>query len=229
MTDPTQQTETPDPAAPQTANGAGPTARASTSPGNLWTDLGPVGAWFIAYNLVRRFPENNGLLSKENAIYWATGVFMAATAAVIGWTLAKGRRPPPMLIITGVVVMVFGGLTLALQDPKFAYYKPTIINLLFAGAILGSLLVGRNIWKTAFEHAFNLPDHAWKIFALRWAAYYVFMAGLNELIWRNFSEDFWSNSKLFITIPLFIVFGALNVPFLMKHQIPDETQTPSNA
>jgi intracellular septation protein len=196
---------------------------AAQSAGNLWTDLGPVAAWFLTYNGVRRFPENNGALSHENAIYWATGVFMAATAAVIVWTLSKGRRLPPMLIITGVVVMVFGALTLLLQDKTFAFIKPTIINLLFAGVILGSLAIGRNIWKTAFDHAFQLPDHAWKVFALRWAGYYVFMAILNEIIWRNFSEDFWSNSKVFLTLPLFFIFLAINIPFLLKHQIAPES------
>jgi intracellular septation protein len=192
--------------------------------GNIWTDIGPVLAFVIVYNVVRRFPENNGLLSKENGIYWATGVFMAAVAAAIGWTLMKGRKLPPMLIITGVVVMVFGGLTLWLQDPQFAYYKPTIINLLFCVTILGSLAIGRNIWKTAFEHAFTLPDHAWKTFALRWAGFYALLAVINELIWRNFSEDFWSNSKLFLSIPLAIGFMLLNLPFLMKHSIetPEE-------
>lgn len=194
--------------------------------GNIWTDIGPVLSFVLVYNVVRSFPEGSGLLSKENAIYWATGVFMAGVAGAIAWTLSKGRRLPPMLIITGVVVMVFGGLTLYLQDPRFAYYKPTIINLLFASVILGSLAIGRNIWKTAFEHAFHLPDHAWKIFALRWAGFYVLLAILNELIWRNFSEDFWSNSKLFLTIPLAIGFMLLNLPFLLKHQI--ETTTPKD-
>jgi intracellular septation protein len=196
-------------------------ATAAHGAGNLWTDLGPVAAWFLTYNGVRRFPEDNGLLSHGNALYWATGVFMAATAVVIVWTLSKGRRLPPMLIITGVVVMVFGGLTLALQDKTFAFIKPTIINLLFAAVILGSLAIGRNIWKTAFEHAFQLPDFAWRVFALRWAGYYVVMAILNEIIWRNFSEDFWSNSKVFLTFPLFFLFMALNIPYLLKHQISD--------
>ena len=143
---------------------------ATQGAGNLWTDIGPVLTFVIVYNVVRRFPDTQDLLSKGNAIYWATGVFMAAVIAAIGWTLSKGRRLPPMLMITGVVVLVFGTMTIILHDPKFAYYKPTIINLLFASVILGSLAIGRNIWKTAFEHAFQLPDHAWKIFALRWAA-----------------------------------------------------------
>jgi intracellular septation protein len=215
---------------------ASPQKRLPAGAGNIWTDIGPVLMFVIVYNVVQRFPENNGALSKENAIYWGTGVFMAAVTAAIGWTLMKGRRLPPMLIITGVVVLVFGGLTLWLQNKTFAFMKPTVINLLFAGTILGSLAIGRNIWKTAFEHAFTLPDHAWKIFALRWAAFYVLLAIINEVIWRGLDaehspggEAFWSNSKLFLTIPLAIGFMALNLPFLMKHNIENKTAPDSEA
>ncbi len=189
--------------------------------GNIWTDIGPVLAFVIVFNVLQNGSEGPGLFGKDNAIFWATGVFMAAVAAAIGWTLMKGRKLPPMLIITGTVVMVFGGLTLFLQDKTFAFIKPTIINLLFATTILGSLAIGRNIWKTAFEHAFTMPDHAWKIFALRWAAFYVVLAIVNEVIWRNFSEQVWANSKLFLSIPLAIAFMAANLPFLMKHNIED--------
>lgn len=190
--------------------------------GNIWTDIGPVLAFVIVFNVLQNRPEGPGLFSKDNAIFWATGVFMAAVAIAIGWTLAKGRRLPPMLIITGTVVMVFGGLTLFLQDKTFAFIKPTIINILFALTILGSLAIGRNIWKTAFEHAFSMPDRAWKVFALRWAGFYVVLAIINEIIWRNFSEEFWANSKLFLSIPLAILFMAINLPFLMKHNIEDK-------
>lgn len=223
-------TDAPAPAsdpAPESGPASGKLKTATRGAGNLWTDIGPVLSFVIVYNVVRRFPEGAGALSKENAIYWATGVFMAGVVAAIGWTLSRGRRLPPMLMITGVVVLVFGTLTIWLHDPKFAYYKPTIINLLFASVILGSLAIGRNIWKTAFEHAFQLPDHAWKIFALRWAGLYVFLAIVNELLWRNFSEDVWSNSKLFLTIPIVFVFMALNLPFLMKHQIEPEGSDPA--
>ncbi|HPI47843.1 MAG TPA: inner membrane-spanning protein YciB [Hyphomonadaceae bacterium] len=187
--------------------------------GNVWTDIGPVLAFVIVFNVMQNFADETGPFSKETAIFWATGVFMASVAAAIGWTLFKGRRLPPMLVITGVVVMTFGGLTLWLQDETFAFIKPTIINMLFAVTILGSLAIGRNIWKTAFEHAFQMPDHAWKIFALRWAAFYVVLAIINEVIWRNFSKEFWVNSKLFLSIPLAVVFMAINLPFLMKHNI----------
>jgi intracellular septation protein len=227
----TDASPTPTPASTSTPESSGKMKAAAQGAGNLWTDIGPVLSFVIVYNVVRRFPDTQELLSKGNAIYWATGVFMATVVAAIGWTLSKGRKLPPMLMITGVVVLVFGGMTIALHNPKFAYYKPTIINLLFAGVILGSLAIGRNIWKTAFEHAFQLPDHAWKIFALRWAGLYIFLAIVNEVIWRNFSEDIWSNSKIFLTIPIVFVFMLLNLPFIMKHQIepPEEAakETPA--
>ncbi len=187
--------------------------------GNIWTDIGPVLAFVIVFNVMQNFADETGPFSKETAIFWATGVFMASVSAAIGWTLFKGRRLPPMLIITGVVVMTFGGLTIWLQDETFAFIKPTIINTLFAVTILGSLAIGRNIWKTAFGHAFHLPDRAWKVFALRWAAFYIVLAVINELIWRNFSKEFWVNSKIFLSIPLAIGFMLLNLPFLMKHSI----------
>lgn len=192
--------------------------------GNIWTDIGPVLAFVIVFNVMQNFADETGPFSKETAIFWATGVFMASVAAAIGWTLFKGRKLPPMLVITGIVVMTFGGLTIWLQDETFAFIKPTIINTLFAVTILGSLAIGRNIWKTAFEHAFQLPDHAWKIFALRWAAFYIVLAIINEVIWRNFPKEFWVNSKLFLSIPLAFVFMLANLPFLMKHNIePTDT------
>ena len=189
--------------------------------GNIWTDLGPVLAFVILFNAMQNFAPETGPISKETAIFWATGVFMASVALAIGWTLLKGRKLPPMLIITGTVVMVFGALTIWLQDETFAFIKPTIINILFALVILGSLAIGRNIWKTAFEHAFQMPDHAWKIFALRWAAFYIVLAIVNEVIWRNFPKEFWVNSKLFLSIPLAVIFMVINLPFLMKHNIED--------
>jgi intracellular septation protein len=189
--------------------------------GNIWTDLGPVLAFVILFNAMQNFAPETGPISKETAIFWATGVFMASVALAIGWTLLKGRKLPPMLIITGTVVMVFGALTIWLQDETFAFIKPTIINILFALVILGSLAIGRNIWKTAFEHAFQMPDHAWKIFALRWAAFYIVLAIVNEIIWRNFPKEFWVNSKLFLSIPLAVIFMVINLPFLMKHNIED--------
>ena len=214
--------ETSPPAAEKSANPA------SNGASRLWTELGPVILFVVLYNGVRRFPEDNGLLSSGNAIYWSTGGFMAAILAVIGWSLLKGRKVSLMLMISGVIVTVFGGLTIYLQSPEFAYYKPTIINLLFAGMIFGGLAIGKNVWKIVFEHAFDLPDYAWKVFAIRWGLFYIALAGLNEFMWRSFSEDVWANSKLLLVMPLTFIFMLVNIPYLMKHANKPIGEAPAN-
>ncbi len=127
-----------------------------------------------------------------------------------------------MLIVTAVVVLFFGGLTLALHDALFIKIKPTIINLLYAAVIFGGLLFKQNIWKMLFRSAFDLPDKAWTILAVRWGAFFVFLAVLNEVVWRNTSEAFWANFKFFGVFPLTIAFALANVPLLLKHQAPEE-------
>ncbi len=201
------------------------TAQTKTSGSQVLFELGPVLIFVLTYNVVRRFEEGAGLLSKENAIYWGTGVFMAATLGVIGWSLFTKRKISPMVWVSAAIVTVFGGLTLYFQSPEFAYYKPTIINLLFAGLIFGGLAFGKNVWKLAFQHAFDLPDHAWKVFAIRWGFFYIFLAALNEFLWRNYSEDFWANAKIFLVVPATFIFMMLNMPYLMKHiRQPEEAQ-----
>jgi intracellular septation protein len=193
----------------------------SANSNKLWRELGPVILFVVVYNVIRRMPEDNGLFSKENAIYWGTGVFMVAILGVIGWATLRKEKLSPMLIVSGVIVTVFGGLTLYFQSPEFAYYKPTIINSLFAGLIFGGLLMGKNVWKIAFQHAFKLPDYAWKTFAIRWGCFYIFLAVLNEVLWRTQTEDFWANSKLFLVMPVTFLFMIINLPYLMKHSLDD--------
>lgn len=210
------------PSSPETVEetSAKPT-QAKGNAGSLWRELGPVLIFVVVYNVVRRMPEGGGLFAKETAIYWGTGTFMVCILSVIGWALFKKERVSPMLIVSGVIVTVFGGLTIYLQSPEFAYYKPTIINLLFAGLIFGGLAMGKNVWKIAFQHAFDLPDYAWKTFAIRWGLFYIFLAALNEFLWRTQTEDFWANSKLFLVMPATFLFMMANMPYLMKHSNDD--------
>lgn len=186
--------------------------------GQIFVDLGPVIVFMLTYNLARgRVPEGD-------QIYWATGVFLAATLIAVAYAWFVQKRLPPMLIVTTIVVTVFGGLTLALHDPVFIKMKPTIVNLLYAGVILGGLAVKQNLWKMLFEGAFPaLPEKVWTVFALRWGVFFLFLAGLNEFIWRNFSEAFWANFKVFGVMPLTFLFMLANMPLLMKHMPKDET------
>ena len=185
--------------------------------GNIWTDIGPVLAFVLVYNGVLQFPENNGALSKENAIFWGTGVFMVGVAAAIGWTLMKGRKLPPMLIITGVVVMVFGGLTLWLQDDTFIKMKPTIVNAIFAAILAFGLAQGRSYLRYLMGETIPLTERGWMIFTRRWVIFFVVCAVLNEFVWRTQTTDFWVTFKTFFYLPLTFVFLALQWPFLQRH------------
>jgi intracellular septation protein len=142
---------------------------------------------------------------------------MAATVVALGWALTVQKRAPPMLLVSATIVLVFGGLTLYLHDATFAYIKPTIINLLFAAAIFGGLLFKRNVWKILFQTAFDLPDRIWTILAVRWGLFYIFLAGLNEAIWRTQTEAFWANFKVVGVIPITFAFMLANLPITLKH------------
>lgn len=190
--------------------------------GQLAVDLGPAIVFMVSYNLARRYDE-------ANAIFWSTGLFMAATLVALGYALQVQKRAPPMLLVTAAIVMVFGALTLYFHDAHFAYIKPTIINLLFAAAIFGGLLVGRNVWKLLFQSAFELPDRIWNILAVRWGLFYVFLAGLNEFIWRTQTEAFWANFKVIGVMPITFLFLLANLPITMKYmgKTNEECDAPS--
>lgn len=157
------------------------------APTSLWAELGPAVAFILTYTLAGKFlPEGEGVFTKHTAIFWATGALMASTLYVIGYKLFRKEKIPPMLILSGGVVGFFGVLTIALQQEAFAYIKPTLINSLFAIVILGGLAVGRNFWKLMLQHVFDLPDHAWKVLSIRWGVFFIFLALLNEYLWRTY-------------------------------------------
>jgi intracellular septation protein len=202
----------------ETTTPAEPNAAAKGGTMQLLVDLGPVVIFMLTYNLAhKRVPEGQ-------EIFLATGVFVAATLIAVGYAWFVQKRLPPMLIVTAVVVCVFGGLTIALHNALFIKIKPTIVNLLYAAVILGGLAVKQNVWKMLFQNAFpKLPDAVWNTFALRWGLFFVFLAGLNEFIWRSFSEAFWANFKVFGVMPLTFVFMLANMPLLLKHAPKDES------
>ena len=193
----------------------------------LLVEVGPAAIFMISYNIARRMVE-------DQAIYWATGIFMVSVAAAVIYSYTVQKRVPPMLMVTFVIVTLFGGMTIYLQDPIFVYIKPTIINMIFATAILGSLAFGFNVWKALFGSVFELPDRIWKILAIRWGLFYIFLAFLNEVLWRHITdsvvtqsarwfdwlsitEGFWVNFKLMGIIPITILFLALNIPITLKY------------
>lgn len=163
--------------------GSSPTKNATS----LWAELGPTLAFILTYTLAGRLlPEGEGAFSKDKAVFWATGALMVSMAIVIVTRLSQGKKIPPILILSGSVVGVFGVLTIAMQQAAFAYVKPTIINSLFAILIFGGLAMGVNVWKKFLGHAFHLPDFAWDTLAMRWGGYFIALALLNEFLWRYF-------------------------------------------
>lgn len=178
----------------------------------LLIDLGPIAVFVVAFNVLQRIEA-----TKDNAVYIATAIFIAATLAAIGYCKLKQGRVPPVLIVTGVLVTCFGGLTLLLHDETFIKVKPTFVYLFYAAAITVSVLIKQNVWKLLFRHVFNLPDRIWTVLALRWAALFVFLALLNELVRLTQSTEFWVNSRLFIFTPCVIGFALLNTPLVLKH------------
>ena len=127
-------------------------------------------------------------------------------------------RVPVMPLVTGVFVLVFGGLTLWLQDEQFIKIKPTLVNALFAGALFTGLLAGRSLLKIVFGEVFRLTDEGWRKLTLRWACFFTFLAVLNEVVWRSFSTDVWVSFKVFGIMPLTMIFAIAQMGLLKKHE-----------
>ena len=168
-------------------------------------DLGPLLLFFFA--------------NARWDIFVATGVFMAATLVSIAVSYAMVRRIPMMPLVTAVVVMIFGGLTLYLQDEVFIKLKPTIIYSLFAAVLLGGMLTGRSLLALVLDSVFQLTEKGWRKLTLRWGLFFIVMAILNELVWRSVSTDAWVTFKTFGFLPLTIVFALAQAPLIARHAI----------
>jgi len=169
----------------------------------LATDLGPVVVFFA--------------VNAMWGIYGATAAFMVATAASLAFVYATTRRLPVMPLVTAGIVLVFGGLTIALYDETFIKMKPTVVNLLFAAALLAGLTLRTPVLKHLLGGMIALTDAGWRGLTLRWAGFFVFLAVLNEIVWRNVSTDTWVAFKLFGLVPLTFAFAMLQFRFLERH------------
>ena len=192
------------------------TAVAADKAGGLWGELGPVLAFIVIYNVMLHLPNETGLFSADTALYWATGVLIAATSFVIGFKLVKKQPISPMLIFSTSLIVAFGTLGILLQSKAFILHKPTLINLLFASLIFGGLATGRNLWQMMMDSLFDLPDFAWRTLAIRWGLYFVAMALWNEFLVWNYSEEVWANWRLGNLVFGFI-FMVANTPYMLKH------------
>jgi len=203
------------------------------SPGlRLLLDLGPLLVFFLANARPALFAPllapllPDALLTGERAgIFVATAVFIPAVLVALAVSYALTRHLPVMPVITAILVVVFGGLTLLLQDETFIKLKPTIIYVLFGAALLGGLLFGKSLLGMVFDSVFNLTDEGWRKLTLRWGVFFFALAVLNEIVWRNFSTDTWVNLKVFGFLPLTLVFAMAQYPLLQKYAEPETGET----
>ena len=175
----------------------------------LTLEMGPLILFFVA--------------NAKFGIFAATGTFMVAIviAVAVSWHLT--RHIPTMMWVTAIIVMVFGGLTLYLNDERFIKIKPTIINALFGGILAFGLAQGRSYLKVVLEASFPpMTELGWRLLTRNWMLFFFTMAIVNEFVWRNFSTDIWVSFKAFGFLPLTFLFVMLQMPLVMRHQIADD-------
>jgi intracellular septation protein len=169
----------------------------------LLLEMGPLGVFFLA--------------NSYKGIFWGTGAFMVATAIALTTSRVLFGRVPIMPMVSGFFVLIFGSLTLLLQDELFIKMKPTIVNALFAGILFGGLLFGLSLLKVLFGELFRLREPGWRLLTFRWACFFAGLALLNEVVWRSFSTDFWVSFKVFGIMPLTLAFALAQVGVLKRY------------
>ncbi len=156
----------------------------------IWGDFVPVIAFVLVYNVFRRVDMLDGLINKDTAIFWATGVLLVLMFGFLAKQVIRREPVSQMMLFTSVIVGGFGLIGILLQEKAFIYVKPTIQQLFMAGMILVPLMFGRNIWRSLFAKVFDLPDFAWRTLAIRWGFFFIAMAIWNEYLWRTYAPGF---------------------------------------
>ncbi|MGA7267246.1 MAG: septation protein A [Aestuariivirga sp.] len=177
----------------------------------LLIDMGPLILFFIT--------------NWKAGIFWGTGIFMLATAVALAVSWALTRKIAMVPLASAVFVAVFGALTIWLQSDIFIKVKVTLINALFGAILLGGVMFGKNYLKLVIGESLRMPEAAWRTLTIRWGVFFLFLALLNEIVWRNMSTDAWVNFKVFGLLPITLAFALANAPFMARHMIEDEPKS----
>ncbi|MFC6491047.1 septation protein A [Nitratireductor sp. GCM10026969] len=188
-------------------------------------ELGPLMVFFFANArgewLAERFPALGEL---GGPLFIATALFMAATAIALSASWLLVRKLPILPLVSGIVVFIFGALTLYLHSEIFIKMKPTIVNSLFGAVLLGGLFFGKSLLGYVFDSAFRLDAEGWRKLTLRWGLFFIFLAVVNEVVWRSFSTDAWVAFKVWGIMPITLVFTMSQMPLIMRHSLEKEGQ-----
>ena len=176
----------------------------------LALEMGPLVLFFIA--------------NAKFGIFIATGVLMVGVVAALAASWLLTRHLPVMPLVTAVAVLFFGALTFIFQDELFIKMKPTIVNTIFGSVLLIALAMGKPLLPVVLDSMMRLTETGWKILTLRWGLFFFVLAGINEVVWRTQTTDFWVSFKVFGTMPITIVFALAQIPLIMKHEIKDEDE-----
>ncbi len=180
----------------------------------LLFDFFPVLLFFITFKLHE---------DPKQGILTATAVIIAATIVQVGLSWAFRHRVEKLHLVTLVLVIIFGGITLALKDEMFIKWKPTVVNWLFAATFLGSEYIGKkNLVRRMMEGNFELPELVWQKLNLSWVSFFTAMGFLNLYVIYNFDTDTWVNFKLFGLMGLTFAFVIAQGLYLMRHIKPED-------
>ena len=174
----------------------------------LFIDIGPLAVFFIYYKV------SGDLIDAILPLMLATII-----SVVISYILEKKITIMPTL--GAGIVVIFGGLTIIFDNKIFIFMKPTIINIIFAAILYGGIILKKPLLKYLLGSALKLEEEGWSILTQRWAAFFIALAVLNEIVWRTMSEEFWVNFKVFGILPITFIFTMTQFPLIKKYQIED--------
>lgn len=174
----------------------------------LALELGPLVLFFFA--------------NAKAGIFTATALFMVAVVISLGLSRILLKEWPVMPLISAVVVLIFGGMTLYWENEIFIKLKPTIVNTLFGIALLIGLAFGKPLLSIVMGSVFRLTDEGWKKLTFRWALFFFVLAALNEIVWRTQTSDVWVNFKVFGIMPLTIIFALSQASLISRYEQKDD-------
>ena len=175
-----------------------------------WLELGPLLVFFAAHTYLKKdYPDT--------ALYIAAGLLAVLSVLTLIYSRMKHGALPKLLLFTTVLVVGSAALSYFLDDKRFLYMKPTVINTLFGIAVIGGVFFKKNVIKLMLGEALEMPQKAWNIMAVRWGIFFFALAVINEFVWRIYGEDFWVKFKVFGFLPLTLLFTLSQLPFMMKY------------